>query len=210
MKHLQNFKSFQESLQIDLYLNNIDLMESLSIWSDTLLSSIGAEEVDIFEEFKLPKEEFENHLDISYLDENIVFLNSLASIALKKSKVQSTDDFETFLNKPCKFMFIYEVNASELENPMYILFQTWNESLKEWEKVKLYKVNDDVKKFYDKMSSKTIEVMDDGKNYIYTTSNGTEWELQNSDKEDDNYKKVIRKDEFEKLVQDRKVKIRII
>jgi len=210
MKHLQNFKSFQESLQIDLYLNNIDLMESLSIWSDTLLSSIGAEEVDIFEEFKLPKEEFENHLDISYLDENIVFLNSLASIALKKSKVQSTDDFETFLNKPCKFMFIYEVNASELENPMYILFQTWNESLKEWEKVKLYKVNDDVKKFYDKMSSKTIEVMDDGKNYIYSTSNGTEWELQNSDKEDENYKKVIRKDEFEKLVQDRKVKIRII
>ena len=183
MKHIQKFKTFQESLQIDLMLNNIDLMESLSIWHDTLLSSIGAEEVDIFDTFKLPKEEFEKHLDIEYLDDSIVFLNSLASIALKKSKVEDTDSYQTFLNKPCRFMLIYDINSNELENPVYILFQSWNDTIKKWDTAKLYKVNDDIKKFFDKMTSKTIEVMDDGKNYIYMTSNGSEWELQNSDKE---------------------------
>ena len=209
MKHIQPYKKFKESLQIDLYFDDIDLMESLSIWHDTLLSTIKAEEVDIFDEFKLPKDEFVENLDIDYLSDNTVFINSLASIALKKSTVQSTDDFESFLNKPCKFMFIYKIEANELENPDYILFQSFSETLKEWEDVKLYKINDDVKKFYDKLTSKVIEISDGEEKYIYSTSNGNEWTLQNN-KENETYKKVIRKDDFEKLLSDRKVKINII
>jgi hypothetical protein len=100
-------------------------------------------------------------------------------------------------------MFIYGQEQNELENPIYIIFQVWNESLKRWEDVKLYKVGGDVKKFYDKLSSKTIELIDtvSGENYIYNTSNSNEWILQNSEKENDTYKKVFRKEELEEFLK---------
>jgi hypothetical protein len=184
-------------------------MESLNIWHDSLLSSIGAEEVDIFDTFKLPKESYADRLDLDFLQDNIEFINSLSSIALKKSEVQNTDDYQTFINKPCKFMFIYDLNSNELENPSYLIFQVWNETLKKWSEVKLYKVNGDVKKFYDKLSSKTIEVIDGDEKYIYSTSNGNEWELQNLEKKNDIYKRFFRKDEFENLLKNRNVKVSI-
>jgi hypothetical protein len=210
MKYLKNFKSFKESILIDFsILSSQELMESLNIWHDSLLSSIGAEEVDIFDTFKLPKESYADRLDLDFLQDNIEFINSLSSIALKKSEVQNTDDYQTFINKPCKFMFIYDLNSNELENPSYLIFQVWNETLKKWSEVKLYKVNGDVKKFYDKLSSKTIEVIDGDEKYIYSTSNGNEWELQNLEKKNDIYKRFFRKDEFENLLKNRNVKVSI-
>jgi len=209
MRYLKTYNKYKESLEIDLALYNVDLMESLNLWHDVILNSIGAKEENIYDVFKLPREKYQSKMNIDFLSNDVEFINSLSSIALKKSPVQSTDDFECFINKPCKFMFIYGVESNELENPMYILFECWNETLKKWEDAKLYKVNDDVKRFYDKLSSKTIEITDGDQNYIYTTSNGNEWELQNN-KESDVYQKVIRKDEFEKLVNDRKAKLKII
>lgn len=209
MKWVKSFKKYKESLEIDLALYNVDLKESLNLWHDVILGSIGAKEEDIYDIIKLPKEQYQNKMNIDFLSNDVEFINSLASIGLKKSPVQSTDDFECFINKPCKFMFIYGVESNELENPIYILFESWNETLKKWDDAKLYKVNDDVKRFYDKLSSKTIEVTDGDENYIYSTSNGNEWELQNN-KESDVYQKVLRNDDFEKLVNDRKAKLKII
>jgi uncharacterized protein YnzC (UPF0291/DUF896 family) len=143
MKFLKRYNQYLESLQIDLSTDIIDLMESLIIWHDVLLSSIGAEEVDLVKTLSL--ENFDN-LDLDYLSENIEFLNSLASLGLKKSPVQNTEDFEAFLNKPCRFMLIYDINSNELENPEYIIFQNWTDSIKKWDDEKLYKVNDDIKK----------------------------------------------------------------
>jgi hypothetical protein len=71
-------------------------MESLSVWYDSLLSSINAEEVDIYDTFKLPKEDFKDKLDLDFLEDNVEFINSLSSIALKKSTVSNSDDYETF------------------------------------------------------------------------------------------------------------------
>jgi len=210
MKYIKNYKSYRESIVIDLQLTSVDIMESLNIWHDALLTSIGATEIDMFDTFKLDKDFYTGRLDLDFLHDNIEFINSLSSIALKKSEVQSTDDYQTFVNKPCKFMFIYGMEKNELENPTYMLLQVWNETIKKWDDVKLYKVNDDVKKFYDKLSSKTIEITDGDINYIYQTSNGNEWELQNLDKENDIYKRFFRKDEFDKLLNDRKVKISIL
>ena len=210
MKWLKSFKKHKESLVIDLQFQSIDLMESLNIWHDVLLNAINAEELDIFDTLKLPEDFFKGSLDLDYLSDNVEFINSLSSLALKKSQLEDTETYQTFLNKPCKFMFIYGQEQNELENPLYIIFQTWNESLKRWEDVKLYKVNSDVKKFYDKLSSKTIEVVDGDENYIYSTSNGSDWELQNSTKENDVYKKVFRKEELQKLLDDRNIKINII
>ena len=210
MKHLKPYKKFKESLVIDLQFQDIDLKESLNIWHDTLLSSIGAEEVDLFDTLFLPKEEFINNLDIEFLENSVEFVNALTSLRLKKSEVQNTDTIESFVNKPCKFMFIYGIESNELENPIYILFQVWNETQKKWSDVKLYKVNEDVKKFYDKLSSKEIEVIDGDEKYIYVTSNGNDWLLKDEDKENDIYTKSLRKEELEKLLSERNVKISIV
>lgn len=211
MKYLKKYKQYKETIVIDLNFQNVkDLLESLNIWHDALLTSIDAEEVDVFDTFKLPTDSFSDKLDLDFLSDNIEFINSLSSIALKKSELKNSDDFQTFLNKPCKFMFIFDINANELENPAYLLFQTWNDNLNKWEDVKLYKVKDNVKKFYDKLTSKTIEIVDGDENYIYETSNGSEWILQNSEKENDVYKKIFRKEELQSLLGDRNVKVNVI
>ena len=210
MRVIKKYQEFKESIFIDLGMLSVDILESMNIWHDVLLSAISAEEKDMFDTFKLTKDFYNGRLSLDFLSDNIEFINSLSSIALKKSQIQNTDDFQTFVNKPCKFMFIYNSESNELENPVYILFQTWNETLKEWDDVKLFKINDDVKKFYDKLASKVIEVTDGDENYIYQTSNGNDWELQNLDKENDIYKRFFRKDELQKLLSDRKVSVSII
>jgi len=211
MKYLKKYKQHQESLVVDLKFQNVEeLLESLSLWHDALLNSISAEEVDIYDTFKLPNDDFADKLDLDTLSDNVEFINSLSSIALKKSELKNSEDFQTFLNKPCKFMFIFDIVSNELENPVYLLFQVWNETIKKWEDVKLYKINDDVKKFYDKLTSKVIEIIDGDENYIYETSNGNEWILQNADKETDVYQKTFRREELQDLLSDRNVKVNIL
>lgn len=208
MKYLNKYLKFKESILIDLNTDSIlDLMESLSIWSESLLDSIGAEEVNMFDTFKLPIDEFKDKMDLDYLEDNVDFINSLSSIALKKSEVKLSDDYETFISKPCRFMLIYNINSNELENPSYLIFQSWNETLSKWEDVKLYKVNGDIQRFYDKLTSRTIELID-GENYIYSNQ-GNEWILQNTEPTDI-YQKVFRKDELEEFLKNHKVKVNII
>jgi hypothetical protein len=211
MRKIKTYNQFKESLVIDLGFQNIeDLLESLTIWHDALLSSIGAEELDVFDTLKLPTDDFTDKLDLDILGDNVEFINSLSSIALKKSQLQNSDDYQTFLNKPCRFMFIYDINSNELENPVYIMMQVYNDTLRKWDDVKIYKIKDDVKKFYDKLTSRTIEIVDGDQNYIYETSNGNEWVLQNKDKENDVYKSVFRKEELQDLLKDRNIKINIL
>jgi len=210
MKVIKSYSKFKESLVIDLMVMSVDILESMNIWHDVLLSAISAEEKDIFDTLKLPKDFYEGRLTLDFLSNNIEFVNSLSSLGLKKSTVQISDEYETFLNKPCKWMFIYDISSNELENPLYITFQVWNQTNKEWEDVKFFSINGDVKKFYDKLSSKTIEVTDGDDNYIYITSDGNTWELQNLDKENDVYKRFFRKDELQSLLNDRKVTVSII
>jgi len=128
---------------------------------------------------------------------------------LLQKKIFHGSSIQTIHNFTTEYV-IYDINSNELENPVYLLFQTWNESLTKWEDVKLYKVNDDVKRFYDKLTSRTIEITDGDENYIYSTSNGNEWVLQNSDKENDIYVKTFRKEELQDLVKERNVKINVI
>jgi hypothetical protein len=211
MKYLKSYKIYKESILIDLSLSTVgDLLESLTIWHDALLGAVGAEELNIFDTLKLPVDDFKDKLDFEFLQDNVEFINSLSSIAIKKSQLQNSEDYQTFLNKPCKFMFLYDINSNELQNPVYLLFQVWNESIKKWDDVKLYKINDDVKKFYDKLTSRTIEIVDGDQNYIYQTSNGNEWVLQNIDKENDIYKKTFRKEELQEMLASKSVTVNII
>lgn len=210
MNFLKRYNEYMESIVVNLSITNDDLFETLNVDSDSVLSSIGAEELDIFDTFNLPIDSYQDKLNLDFLSNNTEFINSLSSIGLKKSPVQSSSDYESFANKSCRFMFIYNIESNELENPIYIVFQIWNETLNKWEDAKLYKVNDDVKKFYDKLSSKTVELDDSLNKYVYTTSNGNEWILQNLEKENEEFKKYLRKADLENLVKDKKLKITII
>jgi hypothetical protein len=211
MKKIKTYNQFKESLVIDLNFQRIeDLLESLTVWHDALLSSIGAEEVNIFDTLKLPQDIFRDKLDLDLLGDNVEFINSLSSIALKKSTLENSEDYQTFLNKPCRFMFLYDINSNELENPVFIIMQVFNETLRKWDDAKIYKIQDNVKKFYDKLTSRTIEIVDADQNYIYTTSNGNEWVLQNKDNVNDVYKETFRKQELEELIRDKKIKINVI
>jgi hypothetical protein len=210
MRRIKTYKKFQESIIVDLSFGNVsDVLESLTIWHDALLNSIRAEEKDIFSTLKL-SDDFRDRLNFDDIHDSVEFINSLSSIALKKSQVENSEDYQTFLNKPCKFMFLYDINSNELENPQYLMFQTWNDTVSKWESLKLYKINDDVKKFYDKLTSRTIEITDADQNYIYQTSNGNEWVLQNADKENDVYKRTFRKEELQELLKDKNVTVNIL
>lgn len=211
MKWIKKYNSFKESVSVDLSVQTmVDILESLTIWHDALLEAIGAEEVDIYDTFKLPIEDYKDKLDLDYLEDNVEFINSLSSIALKKSEVKLSDDFQTFLNKPCRFMFIYGIDKNELENPSYLIFQSWNETLNKWEDVKLYRIHENIQKFYDKLISRVIELIDGGDKYIYMASNANEWVLQNVEKENDTYKKVLRKEELENILSKKNIKVNII
>jgi hypothetical protein len=208
MKYLKKYKKYLESKTYSLYLINI--MESLNVLYDDLLLSINSEKKDFFDELKLDKDFFSINLNLDFLSDSVEFVNSLSSLGLKKSAVQNSSDFNTFLIKPCKFMFIYNINSNELENPEYIIIQSWIDSLNKWTDSELYKVNDNIRKFYDKLTSKTIEIIEGEENWIYQTSNGTEWILQNIDNENDIYVKVFRKEDFLDLIEERKPEVRII
>ena len=119
--------------------------------------------------------------------------------------MQLSDDFETFLSFNCRFMFIYDKVASELENPLYILIQVYDNS--KWGLTRCFKINDDIKKFYDKLSSKIVEIEDGGEKYVYETDNGSnEWELK-SLKGNSTYQKYFRREDFENLIKDKKINI---
>jgi hypothetical protein len=211
MKYLKKYQTFQESLVIDLNFQKIeDLFESLNIWHDALLSAIGAVEANFFTILNLPEEDFRDRLDLEVLSNDVEFINSLSSIRLKKSSVENSENYQTFLNKPCRFMFLYDVNSNELENPIYIIIQLYNETSSQWLDAKMYKIQDDVKKFYDRLTSRTIEIVDGDVNYIYSTSNGNEWVLQNKDKMNDVYGESFRKEELEDLIRNKKVVVTVI
>jgi len=212
MKYIKDYDSYKESIQINLSQdqNLSDLLESLTIWEDSLLSSIKAEQQDIFKVFKYVRDS-KGKIDIEDLSEDSKFIESLSNIGLRKSSIQNTDDFETFMDKSLKFMPIFRVDDNDLMNPTYLLLQSWNDSINDWNDVRLYRVNDDIKKFYDKLSSKTIEIISNNKNYIYTTSNsGNDWELKNLNDEDGVFKRYLQNEDIKKMADGNNITVNII
>ncbi len=180
--------------------SSFDINESLSIWHGDILKSINAKEVSPFETFNLEKNSI--IMDIDVLSKSSEFINSLSSIGLKISHCYNTDDFETFTKLSMKFMFIYNIESDELENPIYIIIQIWDEIKNKWLDCKFFKVNDDIKKFYDKLSNKTIVINSNNTRYIYITSNSNEWLLQDISIVNDVFKKVLNISDLENILKD--------
>jgi hypothetical protein len=224
MRWLKSYSKYQESIVIDIKYQSIDLSESLNIdWHDILLKSISVKEIDDFvKEFKMKQEDYKeaDKLDLVFLcgdgedkQPYSKFINSLKKEGLRISNIIETKDSQTFINKPCKFMFIYKQDKHDLQDPEYMMFQVYHQSDKTWTPVKLYKVEGNVSTdgkvlddFYTKLSSRTIRISisendkDDTTDYIYSTSNGNEWELKSGEPTDE-YKKVLRNEELEELIK---------
>lgn len=205
---LKSYSQFFDSLQITV-AGAVGLRESLGVMYDAIMSSIGAEEVDLMDTLKLPGE-YSDKLSLDFLSDDTVFVNSLASLGLKKSSLQKSEDFETYLSRPCRFMMVYEVASNELENPVFIMIQSWNESASRWETLRLFRLNGDVKKFYDKLSSKVIQIEKDGKKYVYSSTNRNEWVLQSAGRADKKFKKYLRTEELEELLREEGVRLQIV
>ena len=203
---IKKFDTFRESLVIDLVDAEFDLNESLGVYIDTILNSINAKPLDIFSTLQLAKN---TNIDLESLDKNTDFISKLSNLDLKKSNMQLSSDYETFLDLSIRFMFIYDKKQNELETPYYLLLQIFNTALKKWETTKIYKIGDDIKKFYDQLSSKTIEIEDEGKKYIYETGDKNTWTLL-SVEDSPIYKRTFNKEDLERIIQDRKVKLKII
>ena len=204
MKYLKTYQSFFETIFQSGYS---DLTESLSVWQDSLLASIQAEELDMYNTFKLT-----NNIkpDLDVLNNSNEFINSLSSIGLKKNSIVNTDDSECLIKKSCRFLPIYKIESNDLEDPNFLIIQFWNETLNKWDDAKLYKINDDMKKFYDKLTNRTIEISSGGKNYTYKTSNsGNEWNLEKGD-DNEQFKKYLRKEDMEELLKHKNIKLNIL
>ena len=207
MKFIKNYSKFNESIQLDMSKQNLsDLLESLVVWQDNLLDSIKAEEMNIEEVLQDIKSS-----DLEELSENPNFIEKLAQVKLKKGELQSTQDYETFIKKKIQFLPIYDIDANELMNPLFLFIQSFNETLNKMDSIRLYRINDDIKKFYDKLTSKTIEIVDNGKNYIYKTGNsGNNWELQNMNDENDIFKRFLTHQDLHEITGIKDIKIQII
>jgi hypothetical protein len=54
----------------------------------------------------------------------------------------------------------------------------WDASTKMWSPMRLFDIQDDFNKFYDELSSKTVEITKNDETYIYKTNNsGNNWTL---------------------------------
>ena len=215
MKNLYTYKQFllenkQEMIEV---FGDIDILESIVTDSEALLKSINAEEVNLFKIFNLNVDSFETHVDIEHLYEDEEFNKQLKSLKYKKTNLEETEESETFIDKTIdiKFFLIHKEEQSELDQPDYIIYQSKKRGEFKWENIKCYKVNEDMRNFYDKLTSKTVEISKGDKKYIYLTSNGgVEWNLQNVNDEDEIFKRDMEDNDIKAILVDEDISITII
>ena len=175
------------------------LFEKVITNPETLLDSIKAKEVLSGDVFDINTD---NYTDIKNLYDDDVFNQKVQKSGYKKEKLELSREYETFLKNTLiiKFFLMFKENQSELEKPKYIFIQM--KEAGKWGKIGLYKVGDQMKNFYDLLTNKTIEITQNGKNFIYKTTNGgNDWTLQNLDNQDNTFKKVMRNEEINQALQ---------
>lgn len=209
---LSENKIFENEEMVEIF-NDADILESIVTEYDSLLKTINAEEVNIYDILKLDKDKYSKFINIDGLYDDDDFNKSLTKHKLRKSQMEITDECETFLENvlDVKFFLIHNVNKNYLENPDYIIFQTKNKNSARWKEIKAYKVQDDIKKFYDKLTNKTIELKRGDKSYIYFTSNsGNDWQLKNIENKDDQFKDYLNNDEIKVILKSKDCSITIV
>jgi len=196
MKHLKLYEQFVS-----------DVLDKDITRVDTILDKVKAKRVYMGDEIGVNSEKFNNIEDLIRSQE---FLHKLDKKNLKKGNIEYTRECETFLedNLDLKFFLIFDKDVPEISEPRYMVIQSKPSKYYKWNSIKMYELNKNIKNFYDMLTNKTIEIIDNGENYIYLTSNaGKDWTLQNIDSKTDIYKNILSDDEIKSIARTRKVKI---
>ena len=186
---------------------NENILENEITRTDTLLKSIEAERVYMGDVLGFNSEKFS---DIEVLSKDEKFLNSLNKKNLKKNNIEYSRECETFLehNLDLKFFLIFNEEDSELAKPEYIVVQSKPIKSYTWNQIKIYKVGGNIRKFYDTLTNKTIEIKDGNRNYIYVTSNaGKDWTLQNIENKNNEFKVIMSDDEIKSILSQKKISV---
>ena len=181
MSDILNFNLFI----FDNMLNH-KLTESIYVNHDALLKSIDGEKKDIYKVFKAGK----THDNIKELYDDPIFNKNLKKHNLSKTKMEFSNDYDTYLtaSESIKFFNLSDSKTSNLD-VKYIVIQVKGKD-NNWGSIDLYTVGKDMRRFYDGLSTRTIEIKDlNSNNYIYVTSNsGENWILKNSGDKTDTFK----------------------
>jgi len=176
------------------------------VTEENLIDSIKAKKLLSGDIFKVNSDDFK-YIDDLFDDKN--FNDKLKG--LKKGVLENTKGYETFLKNTLnvRYFLIFEDDQNELEKPRYIFLQL--KDGENWKPIELYRVNSDMKNFYDLLTNKKIEIIFNNKNYIYTTTNGgKDWTLQNLQNQDSTFRKIMRSEEINKLLQNQNISIQEI
>jgi len=218
MRKIKDYRTFvSESInQEEMFgvFKDADILESIVTNYNELLTSIKAEEVNIFQTFNLSDKTVNKNTTIEDLFDNKDFNDNLKKMKLKKNYIEYSTESETFLEETIniKFFTVHDKDKSQLERPEYIIFQSQDNKSGKWEEVKCYKVNDDMRKFYDKLSNKTIELKHGDKSYVYSTSNCADWILMKNDIDQDTskFKDNMSNNDIKSILNDKSVTITIM
>ena len=194
-------------------LKDADILESIVTETDNLLNSVKAEEVDLHYTLEIDPTDIKLNMNLENLITNPIFLTALKRKKLEMSELETSLDTETFLKKTMdiKFCTLFDKGKTNIDQPDYILFQSKEKGDYKWSIIKLYKVNDNMTKFYDNLTTKTIEIQNGDKKFIYRTSNsGNNWSLENVDVEDDVFKKLLDNEEIKIILQDKNLKVVVV
>lgn len=176
------------------------IKESITTDVDGLLQSINDKKVDFYS-IGLSNDNYINKT-LEFLYDDADFNNQLFKENLKKGEMDSTMEIENFLRKDIdmKFFFLYNRNETVLDNPDYLILQYFKDN--KWYPIEIYKIKGSIQNFYEKLTAKTIKLIQDNVTYIYETSNsGNNWILKDKNKKTDKFKENLTTDEIKQLVK---------
>lgn len=186
--------------------NNVNILkESIYIDYKNLIKTVNGKKLDLYNTFNI-----DNLYDnISELYNDTSFNKDINNKDIFKTKIEYSNDYDTYLNKnqSIKFFCLSKENSNKLDIK-YIVIQVKNIDGK-WNDIELYEINSDIRRFYDGLSTRTIEIYDNKENnYIYITSNsGENWILKNVENENNIFKKNLSIEELKYIIKKYNYKI---
>lgn len=201
MKYLKRFKIFEKSLE-EAVEELKDFQKELDINSNLtkLINSIDGIELDI----KTIFEHLSGDEDITDLEDDPQFNEELKERDLKISEIFDTEESATLIKIRLKYYWIYTEDSSELDTPVYGLFQ-WVNRDNSLSPVRLFYVQKDITNFYDELSTVKMTVKQNDRKsnkWIYISSNsGQNWNLQNTENATATFKLSLNTEEVEELAK---------
>ena len=176
------------------------IKEAITTDVDGLLDSINDKKVDFYSIGMASDNYVNKTIDTLYDDAD--FNKQLFKENLKKGELESTLDIENFLRKDIdmKFFFLYSRNETILDNPDFLILQYYKDD--KWYPIEIYSIKGAIENFYEKLTAKTIKLVDDNVTYIYQTSNsGNNWLLKDKSKKNEKFKETLETEDIKSLIK---------